>query len=167
MSDTVRKIDIVQWINLARADSKTYAQRKVTQIILHAIAIEPYLSNSLHLKGGVLMGIVYESPRSTNDIDFSMIVPDDGQNQNIGATIKNHINPALKLAAAKLGYADTILRVQSIKEWPRDYLWDGRFPALRMKVAYAKRRSHQVKMLLSGRASNTCQYRYFFQGSDK
>lgn len=155
MSDPVHKIDIDRWINLSKADSKTYAQRQVTQIILYAIAIEPYLSNSLHLKGGVLMGIVYESPRTTKDIDFSMIVPDDGQNHNIGATIKSHVNPVLKRAAAKLGYADTILRVQSIEEWPRDNFWDGRFPALRMKVGYAKRGSHQEKMLLNGKASNT------------
>ena len=59
MSDKVHKIDIARWINLSKADSKTYVQRQVAQIILYAIAIEPFLSNSLHLKGGVFMGIVY------------------------------------------------------------------------------------------------------------
>ena len=77
-----------------------------------------------------------------------MIVPDDGQNQS--AAIKSHYNPVLMRAAAKLGYADTILLVQSIEEWPRDNFCDGRFAALSMKVAYETERKSSYEISKCG-----------------
>ena len=60
------------------------------------------------------MGLGYGSVRQTTDIDFSAsseYLP----NNHTADELCNHLNPALRRAAATLGYADFVLQVQSIK----------------------------------------------------
>ena len=154
MSDTVLKINIPKWVDRAKADDVTYLQRQATEIILHAITMVSFLKDSLYLKGGVLMGIVYDSPRQTSDIDFSFettFSPDE----TTADSIKKLIDPALQHAAAKLGYADIVIRFQSVKGKPHKVYPKACFPSLTIKIGYAKRHSAQEKKLCEGKASNT------------
>ena len=154
MSESSIKIDTLKWVNRARADEETHRQRQVTDIILHAIARVLELNEKLCLKGGVLMGLAYDSPRQTSDIDFSFATaarPD----KNTADTFRNLLNTALPHASAKLGYPDLVVRVQSVEGLPANRYPDADFPALKLKIAYAKRGSPQEIMLGEGTASNT------------
>ena len=153
MSEPVIKINILEWVEVAQANETTYRQRQVTEIILNAIAITPALNKILCLKGGVLMGLVYGSPRQTGDIDFSLVT-NESPDENTANTFRNLINSALPRAAAKLGYADMVARVQSVKVLPPNRYPNARYPALKLKIGYAKRGSHQAKRLLEGKAAN-------------
>ena len=63
--------NIARWIDEAANDPAKYLERQATEILLVGVGkVEPY-GGRIYLKGGVLMGIVYESPRQTADIDFS------------------------------------------------------------------------------------------------
>ncbi len=126
--------------------------RRAHEVILHAIASTPILRSVLYLKGGTLMVHGYGSPRQTTDIDFSYAVfgnPNDGTEDNL----KSHFNDALKHTAARLGFADTVMRVQSISRQPREYP-DGKFPALKFRIAYARRGSKQERRLHAGQATD-------------
>ena len=153
MSEPAVKINIPEWVEVAQTDETTYRQRQATEIILHAIAITPALNKILCLKGGVLMGLVYRSPRQTGDIDFSVFT-NESPDENTIDTFRNLINSALPRAAANLGYVDMVARFQSVKVLPPNRYPNARFPALKLNIAYAQRGSYQEKRLLEGNASN-------------
>ena len=153
MPDPIRKIEISPWVDCAEEDDVKHVQRQATEIILHAIAMEPSLSKWLYLKGGILMGLVYDSPRQTSDIDFSSTDPDN-PNENTANFFKECFDSTLPRAAAKLGYVDIAIRVQTVKKLPHNTFLNARFPALKIKAGYAKRNSQQEKMLHEGNASN-------------
>ena len=153
MSELVVKINILEWVEVAQANETTYRQRQVTEVILNAIAITPALNKILCLKGGVLMGLVYGSPRQTGDIDFSLVT-NESPDENTANTFRILIDSALPRAAAKLGYADMVARVQSVKVLPPNRYPNARYPALKLKIGYAKRGSHQENRLLEGKAAN-------------
>ena len=154
MPDPIRKIEISNWVDCAEEDKVKHVQRQATEIILHAIAMEPSLSKWLYLKGGILMGLVYDSPRQTSDINFSSTDPDN-PNENTANFLKECFDSTLPRAAVKLDYADMAIRVQTVKELPDNFRLGCNFPALKIKVGYAKRNSHQENMLNEGNASNT------------
>ena len=150
MSQLAIKINIAEWVEVAQTDETTYRQRQATEIILHAIAITPALNDRLCLKGGILMGLVYRSPR---DIDFSVLT-NESPDESTPDTFRNLINSALPRAAANLGYVDMVTRFQSMKVLPPNRYPNARFPALKLNIAYAKRGSYQEKRLLEGNAAN-------------
>ena len=99
MSETIQRIDIQQWVDRTKVDDVTYLQRQVTEIILHAIAMDSYLQKRLYLKGGVLMGLAYDSRRQTSYIDFSS-VPATIPDKDTPKEFRELANPALKRVAA-------------------------------------------------------------------
>ena len=109
------------------------------------------LSEKLFLKGGVLMGLAYGSPRQTADIDLTTAF-------KVGPDIDDKImvlmNGAFPRAAAKLGYVDLIVKVHSVKRMPKRIFEDAEFPALKMKIAFAKRGSRQEQVLEMGKATS-------------
>ena len=44
MSEPNIKVNLTEWIESVRADRTTYIQRQMTEIILYAIAIVPFLA---------------------------------------------------------------------------------------------------------------------------
>ncbi len=64
-------VDLLAWIGRSEPDSYNRFERQAITITLHAVAISQHLSKILYLKGGILMGIAYGSPRQTVDIDIS------------------------------------------------------------------------------------------------
>lgn len=71
MSEHLLEIDVAAWVEKARADPVTYKQRQIVEITLNAIADTAPLNEKLYLKGGILMGLAYGSPRQTADIDLT------------------------------------------------------------------------------------------------
>ena len=69
------------------------------------------------------------------------------------------MDPALRRAAATLGYANTVLKVQSIKEQPHKWHPDQNFsfPALEVRIGYAIRGTPQEYLLERKEASNVVQ----------
>ena len=139
------RIDISSRLGAARAGFVPPDLRRAHEILLHTIASTPSLQKSLYLKGGMLMGLAYNSPRRTADMDFSYVPfgnPDNDTEDNLEA----HFNDALTRVAARLGFADMVMRVQSAKRQPRNYP-DGKFPALKFRIAYARRGTEQETRL--------------------
>ena len=162
MSETVLKIDLPGWVDRAKANNKAYSQRQATEIILYAIATDPYLKDWLYLKGGVLMGLVYDSPRQTDDIDFSSATAINPDNDTAN-TFKSLMNPALQNAAMKLRYPDIVMRVQTMKGKPPAIYPNAKYPSLEIKIAYARRHSLQEDRLRKGRASSTIELSISFK----
>jgi predicted nucleotidyltransferase component of viral defense system len=71
------EVDISAWVEKAQNDRSWYIKRQATDIILNAIGSSPKFGEKIFLKGGTLMGIVYQSPRQTADLDFIRL-PHDG-----------------------------------------------------------------------------------------
>jgi hypothetical protein len=99
------------------------------------------------------MGIRYDSPRQTADLDFTTTLK---PNPDEISDIRAEFDDALLRAAAQLGYPDLVCRVQTVKTRPRSnsFATDS-FPALEMKIAYALRDSHQETRLRAGQCPTT------------
>lgn len=149
ISEAERIVDIRPWIDRARRDPVAYVERQATEIVLTAIGGMQGYGSRFFLKGGVLMSVVYESPRATADMDFTTNLK---ASPDLPAKLREELGLALPRAAARLGYPDLVLRVQTVKERPRAF---GSavmsFPALDIKVAYA-RRGHGEHRLAAGQA---------------
>ena len=144
-----RTIDIKPWIDRARRDPLAYAERQATEVVLTAIGSLPGYGSHLFLKGGTLMAVVYESPRSTADVDFTTDLP---ASPDLAVKLREGLDQALPRATARLGYPDLVLRVQTVKERPRPFGSPGTsFPALDVKIAYT-RRGKGERLLMSGQA---------------
>lgn len=152
MPDPRIEIDIPAWVERARNDPVAYRSRQATEIILSAIAASAPLSENLCLKGGVLMGLAYDSPRQTTDIDLSTWFEPTQENADTIEKTLNHIFPAM---AAKLGYAGLSLQVHSVQVEPRRHGFDAEFPALKLKIAYAMAGTPAHAAMLARRAADT------------
>jgi len=148
ITNTVVNLD--SWISKKRTDPSAYLERQVTEVLLAALSAPPF-EGKVYLKGGVLMGLLYDSPRSTADVDFttSMSVREVNKEK-----FREHLDKNIKYAATKLGYADLVMRVQSVNEQPKKKFETASFPAYAFKVGYAKRGSPQEKQVEAGRGVN-------------
>ena len=145
MSETEsRTVDIKPWIDRARRDPLAYVERQATEVVLTAVGSLPGYGSHIFLKGGILMAVVYESPRGTADVDFTT---DLQPSPELPEKLRKALDDALPRAAARLGYPDLALRVQTVKERPRKFgSPDTSFPALDVKVAYARRGSGERRL---------------------
>ena len=149
--DDPLKVDVPAWIEAVGSDPVAKRQREVTEIVLNAIALTPELDETMLLKGGVLMGLAYQSPRQTSDLDLTATMP---PSEDVGERIRSLLDAAFPLAAARLGYTDLVARVQSAKRRPRsEGFVAANAPALQLKIAYADRGTGQERALWAGRAS--------------
>jgi len=149
MSETVLKIDVARWVEKAKVDPLAYCQRQAAEVTLNAIAMTAALNDKLYLKGGILMGLAYNSPRQTADIDLTAALSIEHE---IDDQIAKLLNTSLPRAAAKLGYADLVVKVHSVKRMPKRIFETAKFPALKMKIAFAKRGTKQEEALAAGKA---------------
>jgi hypothetical protein len=157
MSDEVEigaeiTVDISEWIEKAKADPQAYVERQVTEIFLAALAMTKPYANEIFLKGGILMGVVYRSPRQTGDVDFTAV---SNPSTDMAEALKAALNKAFPRAAAKLGYPDMMCNAQSSRYEPSAKLFaKATGPALSLRVGYARRGSPQERLFLRGNASN-------------
>jgi len=69
-----RFVDVAAWVDSSGGDPVKRRQRQAVHVLLAAIArLRP--SYALHLKGGLVPGLVYDSPRMTTDIDLTARFP--------------------------------------------------------------------------------------------
>jgi predicted nucleotidyltransferase component of viral defense system len=143
-----RVVDIKNWVDRARRDPEAYAERQATEIILSAIGSVPGFGSRIFLKGGILMALFYGSPRGTADVDFTT---DLMASATLPVELRAALDTELPRAAARLGFPDMVLRVQSVKEQPRPFKSaDILHPALYVTIAYAKRDSKGERHVLRG-----------------
>jgi hypothetical protein len=150
MSDITHHIDLSAWVARALRDPVLHRQRQAAEITLTAFSMSDALCERVCLKGGVLMGIVYGSPRQTSDIDLTV----QGVRDDIDAHIVAPLNAALPRAAAALGYPDLVLAVQTVERQPRKNFENAKYPALKLKIAYATRGTAQEEALRQRSAVN-------------
>lgn len=154
MSDPIEiescTVDIDQWIEKAKADPEAYLERQVTEIFLAALGMTTPFAHEIFLKGGILMGVVYESPRQTGDVDLTAI--SDPTSETVDA-LKAALGDALPRAAARLGYPDLLCAVQSSRFMPSEQMFEtARGPALSLRIGYARRGSLQEAKFRAGRS---------------
>ena len=152
MSEPALEIDVAGWVERAKDDPVAYRQRQASEITLNAIAMTAPLNDKLYLKGGILMGLAYDSPRQTADIDLTA---DIAVSADVDSKIRALLDSAFPRAAAALGYTDLVVKTNSIRRQPRrDNFENAEFPALKLKVGYAVRGSRQEKALSEGKAAD-------------
>lgn len=157
MSDEqeVITVNIYNWVEKAKHDPVRYFERQATEVVLTAIGMAEPFSEHIFLKGGILMGVLYQSARNTGDIDFTTDLDPETQ---LPGVLEEALNKALPRASAELGYTDLLSRVQSIKIRPRrDSLAKDTFPAMLIKVGYARRDSLQEKHFNKGKSPTVVQ----------
>ena len=152
MSEPVLEINVAEWVESAKADPVTYQQRQTVEITLNAIAMTAPLKGGMFLKGGILMGLVYDSPRQTADIDLTATLDPEA---NTGDKIRTLLDAMLPRAAAALGYADLFVKIHSVRPQPRAIFKDANFPALKLKIAAARRGTEQENALREDRAAGS------------
>lgn len=148
MSEPALEINVAGWVDKARADPTTFRQRQAVEITLNAIAETAPLNEKLYLKGGILMGLAYGSPRQTADIDLTAAFDPDA---DVDEKLAGLLDSALPRAAARLGYTDLVLKIHSIKKQPKKIFQTADAPALKMKVAFAVRNTAEVDDLRAGK----------------
>lgn len=152
MPDDPHPVDVSAWVERAAHDPVAYRKRQVVEIILNAIALTAPLNSKMYLKGGILLGLAYGSPRQTMDVDLTTTFPPSA---DINQFIRSLLSATFPRAAAKLGYADLVVRAQSVKHLPRrSNFTTARAPALKLRIAYATRGSVDETKLDQGRSSN-------------
>jgi predicted nucleotidyltransferase component of viral defense system len=141
-------VDINAWVERAKNDPQLYFERQATEIVLASIGRSSSFGGKMFLKGGTLMGVVYQSPRQTADIDFTgEFDPSD----SLLSELNTDLDEEMRRTAASLGYPDFVCKVQSLRKKPRPQGFDRmQFPAIEMKVAYAKRDTRPHERLLRG-----------------
>lgn len=145
-------IDLRHWVEKGRHRSDLYQLRQVTEILITAIGMTPLLRNNLYLKGGALLAIAYESNRMTGDVDYTWLEPWDC---SLDERIVSSLDDALRRAATALGYLDLICQIQSVEKQPhRDTAKPLSFPALTLRIGYARRGTNQELALAERRAAN-------------
>mgnify|MGYP005845549277 CR=1 FL=1 len=154
-------VDILAWIEKTKHNPSLYLERQATEIVLASIGKNSTFGGKMFLKGGTLMGVVYQSPRQTADIDFTAeFDPSD----SLLKELNNDLNEEMKRTAANLGYPDLDCNVQSLKKKPRPQGFaDLQFPAIEMKIAYAKRGSRQHERLDRGDCPTTLKIEVSFK----
>ena len=152
MSKHLLEVNVAAWAKEAREDPVVYQQRQTIDVVLNTIAITVPLSTKMFLKGGLLMGLVYSSPRQSIDIDFTTIL--EPQNDS-DAKIREKLNQGFPRVAAMLGYPNLVVQIHSVKRQPPKIpTQKAQFPALKLKVASAKRNSRQELALKRGKPSD-------------
>jgi predicted nucleotidyltransferase component of viral defense system len=140
-------VNLEGWISKKRSDPLAYLERQATEVLLSALGSSPF-EGRVYLKGGVLMGILYDSPRQTGDVDFTTTMSPRELNKE---KFQNQLDTNMRYAATKLGYPDLVMKVQSIREQPHPKFFENAsFPALKFKVGYAKRGTPQERQVENG-----------------
>lgn len=148
-----RIVNIEAWIERARRDPVAYIERQATEVVLAAIGELPGYRGRFFLKGGILMAVVYGSPRNTGDVDFTTDLP---VSPDLPAALRDALDRAFPKMTVRLGYPDLVLKVQTIQERPRRFAGPHvqSFPALKVNIACARRGQADERHLDNGTAPN-------------
>jgi len=152
MSEYLLDVDVSAWVEESHNNPLVYQQRQTIEIVLNTIAMTDHLNRKMFLKGGILMGLAYSSPRQTVDIDLTTTLETTSQ---IHENLREKLDHGFLKATAILGYPDMIVQIHSIKEYSRKMtILTATFPALKLKITSAKRNTHQEITLKRGKPTN-------------
>lgn len=141
--------NIEEWISSAESnDQKVF--RQVIHLILLAISRDESLSQTLIIKGGIVLSLAYGSDRYTTDLDLSSLENMEKlSKEDLETKLNNSIIAVVALSEYKLELA-----VQSIKYLPKNPT-KVKFPAYKAKIGYADSRNNgAVKRLRAKQAVN-------------
>ena len=152
---------IENWVQESIDNRSVAAQkdfRHAVHIILKAISLSENLSKSMIFKGGMLLGIKYQSERYTTDLDFSTAEKLD---PNCIQDFKEEFNDRLEYANNLLAYGMK-LKIQRIEKRPKKDV--ASFPALEIKIAYLGINCNQseINKYENNQAPNTISIDYSF-----
>jgi hypothetical protein len=146
------RVSLSDWRDKKSADKTIFQQRQASEVILFAIALCPDLQPYLLLKGGTLMGIAFDSPRQTTDLDFTMTSDPINTDKD---QVRKALNRFMKLGCDATGNDHLELAVQQCDWKPRPNAnANHRFPALELSIGYAERHGNAHRRLLSGTSPN-------------
>jgi predicted nucleotidyltransferase component of viral defense system len=146
---------IDDWVENASEERKDFSQ--AVHIILEAISSSEYLKPKMIMKGGMLLGIRYQSSRFTEDIDFSTSEKLSDINED---EFTKELNESLQIAADTLPYSMKCA-VQKIEVKPKDE--DATFPSFKLKIGYANlNNKNAMRRLEKGQSANTVKIDYSF-----
>lgn len=147
---------IEDWIAAAPQDRITF--RQAVHIVLQAIASSEYLQPRMIMKGGMLMGLRYQSSRFTEDIDFSTSMRYSDIDE---AVFREELEESLQVASDELPY-QVLCRVQSITIQPKN-VENATFPSFKLKIGYARRQNEgEMTRLRNGQSPHTVKIDYSF-----
>jgi len=147
--------NISQWVNDAPNNRRHF--RQAVHLILHGIGGDEYLHRNMIMKGGMLLGLRYQSSRYTEDIDFSTALKLKDIDQ---ATFEYQLSEALVIAEDEIPYSVTC-RLQSIKLMPKKDAEHKTFPAFKIQIAYADKQDEKaMKRLQNGDSLTTVKIDY-------
>lgn len=147
---------IDNWVENGPEDRKEF--RQAVHIILQAISSSSYLKPKMIMKGGMLLGIRYQSSRFTEDIDFSTAekLSDIDKDE-----FESELNEALQIAEDDLSYPIKCI-VQTIAIQPKEGE-NATFPSFKLKIGYANRNnSSAMRRLDKGQSPKTVKIDYSF-----
>lgn len=130
-------IDIRGWVFAVEAGPNRQ-QRQAIQIALNTIATCQDLADKCSLKGGILMGLMYGSPRLTGDIDLSLT---EMPSPDTPDKLQTALNSTFGIVALELGFPEIAMKVHSIKKLPKRKFDEATFPGLQLKLNYVDRRN--------------------------
>lgn len=141
------EVNVRDWV-LAAPNQSARQLRQAVDITLNAFASMTEYAEACSLKGGILMGLRYGSPRLTADIDLSLgRLPNPEDPDDIRA----HLDASFDFIAYERGHPEMKLRVGTIKRLPKNKFDSAEFPGLGIKVLYANRsNAGQMKRLEAG-----------------
>ncbi len=132
-----RRADFQAWEDAAAQDRQTQQERIASEIFLAALGSTENFRTKIFLKGGILVGAVYESGRNTADLDFSTTLE---PSKDFLEKLEAELVKALPAASAQVGSPNILMKVQSVKYRPRaDTFIEANAPAIEVKFAYAER----------------------------
>ncbi len=147
-----RQANFQAWEAAAAQDRQTQRERIASEVFLAALGSTENFKDKIFLKGGVLVGAVYESGRNTADLDFSTTLE---PSKDFLDKLETELIAALPSAAALVGSPDTIIKVQSVKYRPRPETFvEADAPAIEVKFAFADKGTKSEERLKSGISNN-------------
>ncbi|HAG1192601.1 TPA: nucleotidyl transferase AbiEii/AbiGii toxin family protein [Salmonella enterica] len=142
--------NIDAWVNRAK-NNEDQKLRQAIHLILLAISRDKSLSQTLALKGGLMLAIVYSSDRYTSDIDLSLL---ENAQKMSKESLQDTLEKQLKAVVAISNY-DLELMVQSIQDRPKRNPTKATFPAYKLKIGYADiKKPNAVKQLKNKQSAN-------------
>jgi predicted nucleotidyltransferase component of viral defense system len=151
------QIDLKNWVGLASQGQSSLLFRQAVHTILYAISSDDVLRLNMIMKGGMLLGIRYQSSRYTTDIDFSTSQTLHEIDQG---AFEGHLANSLIIAADDLPY-QVQCRLQSSKIQPRKNSDKASYPSFQIKIGYADASNKaSMQRLLDGKSTNTIKIDY-------
>jgi predicted nucleotidyltransferase component of viral defense system len=148
----VRTANFQAWEDAAASDRQTQKERIASEIFLAALGLTENFRNKIFLKGGILVGAVYESGRNTSDLDFSTTLK---PSTDFLERLKGELEKVLPAASAIVGSPNTIMKVQSVTYRPRESAFvEANAPAIEVKFGYAERGTKGETRLNRGDSSD-------------